>query len=164
MPMTTARRITLSLLLVAVAEPLAFLLGLLSGEPDGDALYLYLWASFALAVVIVVVIPRLILGKPREGDDIEGLFVCLASFLGALLLAAFVETFVLGIYVSYHKGWGDREIWDEVLNKPDHASWQTGLHDLLLGAPLGGGMIGAFLGFLAWLSRFFRIRGYARKQ
>jgi hypothetical protein len=162
--MTTARRITLSLLLVAVAEPLAFLLGLLSGEPGGDALRLYLWASFALAVIIVVVIPRLILGKPREGDDIEGLFICLATFVGALLLAAFVETFVLGMYVSFHKGSPDWETYELLGGRSDGVTWQTWLHDLLLGAPLGGGMVGAFLGFLGWLSRFLRIRGYARRQ
>ena len=145
------RRWGLELGLVAFGGALAFLLGLLSGVPDDDAVALHIWLSFAVAAGSVVLAVRLILGKRRKREDVEILLAPLGAVLGALLLAVFTEAFVVGISVAFHQGWGDPEI-EEVVSDPD--GLYSSLSELRRGAPVAGAMIGALLGFLGWGSRF----------
>ena len=68
-----------------------------------------------------------------------------------MFMAAFTETFVVGISVAFHQGWGDPEI-EEIVSDPD--GWYSSLSELRRGAPAAGAVIGAILGFVGWGSRF----------
>jgi hypothetical protein len=148
----TARRWALSVGLIALGGALTFLLGLFSGVPDDAAVALYLVGSFAAAAVVVVVAVCLILGILRDSEDVQ---LLLAPLLGALLLAAFTEAFVVGISVAFHQGWGDREVQEFGGSEENWHSW---LSQLQRGAPVGGAIIGALLGFASWVSRLVSFR------
>jgi hypothetical protein len=64
------------------------------------------------------------------------------------------EAFVGGISVAFHEGWGDREL--QKFGGIDE-SWHSWLSEMQRGAPVAGGIIGAFLGFLAWGSRLITL-------
>jgi hypothetical protein len=147
--MTAQRRWALSLGLVTLGGALSFLLGLFSGAPDDAGVALYAVASFAMAAGIVVLAVRLILGE-SWGEDVETLLAPLGILLGALFMAAFTEAFVVGISVAFHQGWGDREVQQFGGSEENWRSW---LSQLQRGAPVGGAMIGALLGFVGWGSR-----------
>ena len=153
--MRAPKRWALSLGLVALGGVLAFLLGLFSGVPDDDAVALHIWLSFAVAAGIVVLVVRLILGKLRNGEDIEMLFALLGVLLGAMFMAAFTETFVVGVSVAFHQGWGDREL--QQFGGIDE-DWRSWLSEMQRGAPAAGAVIGAILGFVGWGSRFITLR------
>jgi len=138
---------------------LAFLLGLLGGQVDGDAVWPWLLGSFAAVASILVTALRLLLGTPKNGAAETASAVC-CTLLGGLLLAGFAAAFVAGIYVSFEEGWGDRGIQDD-LGGIDQ-TWQSWLREFLQMSVQGSGIAGAFLGFLAWASRFVRIGGSAR--
>jgi hypothetical protein len=149
--MMAQRRWALSLGLVILGGALTFLLGLCSGAPDDAAVALYAAACLAVAALIVVLAVRIMLGKLRKGEDIEMLFAVLGVLLGAMFMAALTETFVVGISVAFHQGWGDPEI-QEIVSDPD--GWYSSLSELRRGAPAAGAVIGAILGFVGWGSRF----------
>ena len=147
----TARRWALSLGLVALGGALTFLLGLCSGAPDDAAVALYAAACLAVTAAMVMLAVRTMLGKLRKGEDIEMFFALLGVLLGAMFMAAFTETFVVGISVAFHQGWGDPEI-EEIVSDPD--GWYSSLSELRRGAPAAGAVIGAILGFVGWGLRF----------
>ena len=134
-----------------MAGALGFLSGLVSsGAAEGADAVLCLWVSFLAAAVTVIVVVRLILGT-RKAEDVETVLFVPAAFLGGALLAAFSEAFVLGVSVSFHEGWGDRELQKFGGSEMDWHSW---LSELYPDAAIGGAMGGALLGLVAWASRF----------
>ena len=149
--MTAGRRGALSLGAVALAGALGFLSGLVSsGAAEGAAAVLCLGVSFLAAAVTVIVVVRLILGT-RKAEDVEAFLFVPAAFLGGALFAAFFEAFVLGVSVSLHEGWGDRELQKFGGSEMNWHSWISGLYP---GAAIGGAIGGAFLGLAGWVSRF----------
>ena len=139
---------------------LAFLLGLLGGQVDGDAVWPWLLGSFAAVAAVLVMALRLLLGTPKNGAAEAASAVCY-TLLGGLLLAGFAAAFVAGIYVCFEEGWGSRGVQDD-LGGIDQ-TWQSWLREFLQISVQGSGITGAFLGFLAWASRFVRIAGNANE-
>jgi len=157
--MALVRRGGFFLVMAVLGGTLAFLLGLLGGQPDGDAVWLWLSASFATAATALVLAVRVILGASKSEVAEAASAVC-GTVLGGLLLAAFAAAFVAGIYVCFEKGWGDRGIQGD-LGGIDQ-TWQSWLREFLQISVQGSGIAGGFLGLLAWASRLVRVGGGAR--
>src|SRR3989304_4269741 len=98
--MALLRRSTLSLITAVLGGALAFLLGLLGGQPDGDAVWLWLLGSLTAVAAIEVTALHLLRGTPKNLAAEETFAVC-GALLGGLLLAGFAAAFVAGIYVSF---------------------------------------------------------------
>ena len=144
------RRWRLTSGIVASGGALTFLLGLFSGPPDEVALAWYVFACLVAVAGVTVLAVHVALGKWREGEDIETLFVFLGVLLGALFAAILTEAFAVGVSVAVHQGWGDAEFfW-----LPDEQSWQPRLLNFRHNAPAVGAVIGAIPGFVGWGSRF----------
>ena len=149
------------LITAVLGGALAFLLGLLGGQPDGNGVWLWLLGSLAATGAVVVVEVRLVLGTQAKATDVGVLFVpLLGALLGGLLLAGFAAAFVAGIYVCFEEGWGDRGIQGDLGGIDE--TWESWLSEFLRPFVLGSGIVGGFLGFLAWASRFVRIAGGSR--
>lgn len=157
MPMMAARRGASFLGIAALGGILAFLLGLLGGQPDGWAVWLYLSGSSATTAIVVVMALRLIPVTGKEEGPQAALVPLFSAVLGGLLLAGFAAAFVLGIFVCFEEGWGDRGLQGD-LGGID-MSWQSWLSKVFRVLVLGGGVVGAYLGLLAWVSRLVRIGG-----
>jgi hypothetical protein len=154
-----ARRAALFLGMAISGGALAFLLGLLGGQPDGAAVWAWLSGSFAAVATIMVMALRLVLGTPKN-EAAEAVSAICGTLLGGLLFAGFAAAFVAGIYVCFEAGWGDRGIQGD-LGGIDQ-TWQSWLRELLEISVQGGGIASGLLGFLAWASRFVRMGGNAR--
>ena len=157
--MALVRRGGFFLVMAVLGGALAFLLGLLGGQPDGDAVWQWLLASFAAVATALVLAVRVILGAPKSEVAEAASAVC-GTLLGGLLLAGFAAAFVAGIYVCFEEGWGDRGIQGD-LGGIDQ-TWQSWLWEFLPTFVAYSAIVGAFLGFLAWASRFVRIGEGAR--
>ena len=145
------RRWRLTSGIVASGGALTFLLGLFSGPPDEVALAWYVFACLVAVAGVTVLAVHVALGKWREGEDIETLFVFLGVLLGALFAAILTEAFAVGVSVAVHQGWGDAEI-DYFMINPEQA-WHPRLLDIRHNAPVAGAVIGAIPGFVGWGSR-----------
>ena len=157
--MAAARRLTWFLGIAALGGALAFLLGLLGGQPDGNAVWLWLLGSLAAVATILVMNLRLLLGT-RKSEPAEAASAVCGTLVGGLVLAGFAGAFVAGIYVSFEEAWGDRGIQGD-LGGIDQ-TWQSWLRGFLELWVKGSAIAGGFLGFLAWASRFVRVGASAR--
>ena len=157
--MAPVRRGGFFLAMAVLGGALSFLLGLLGGQPDGHAVWLWLSVSLAAVATALVLAVRVILDAPRT-DGAEAASAVCGTLLGGLLLAGFAAAFVAGIYVCFEQEWGDRGIQGD-LGGIDQ-TWQSWLWELLHFFVTFGAIVGAFLGFLAWASRFIRIGEGAR--
>jgi hypothetical protein len=159
--MAVAEKGALFLTTAVLGGALAFLLGLLGGQPDGNAVWLWLSGSLAAVAIILATSLRLLLGTPKT-QAAEAASAVSGALLGGLLLAGFAAAFVAGIYVSFDEGWGDRGIQGD-LGGIDQ-TWQSWLRGFLEIWVQGSAIAGGFLGFLAWASRFVRIGGNAKRE
>jgi len=157
--MAATRRLTSFLGIAVLGGALAFLLGLAGGQPDGDAVWMWLLASLAAVATALVLAVRVILGTPKS-EVAEAVSAACGTLLGGLLLAGFAAAFVAGIYVCFEEGWGDRGIQDD-LGGIDQ-TWQSWLWEFLPTFVPYSAIVGALLGFLAWASRFVRFGASAR--
>jgi hypothetical protein len=156
--MALLQRGALFLTTAVLGGALAFLLGLVGGQPDGNAVWLWLLSSLAAVAAILMTALRLLLGTPKT-QAAEAVSAVCGILLGGLLLASFAAAFVAGIYVCFEEGWGDRGIQGD-LGGIDQ-TWQSWLREFVQISVQGGGIGGALLGFLAWVSRFVRMGGGA---
>ena len=144
--MALLQRSALFLITAVLGGALAFLLGLLGGQPDGDAVWLWLLGSLAAVGAIEVTALHLLRGTPKNQAAEETFAVC-GALLGGLLLAGFAAAFVAGIYVCFEAEWGDRGIQGD-LGGIDQ-TWQSWLWEFLRTSVLACGIVGGILSLLS---------------
>ena len=145
----TLQRVPLFVALMVAGGGLAFVLGALSTRPYSDGLYSPVTLTVLVVIVIVVGMAlRLVLDTERRAVA--------EIALGALLFSALLVVFVLGIFVPYLGGWGDRELQQFGGND---STWRSWLSFLLIAAGVFGMFFGAFVGYLSWA---FRSRRFQR--
>jgi hypothetical protein len=157
--MAVPQRAALFLTTAVLGGVLAFLLGLLGGQPDGNTVWLWLSGSLAAVATILVIALRLLLGT-RKSEPAEAASAVCDTLLGGLLFSGFAAAFVAGIFVSFEEAWGDRGIQGD-LGGIDQ-TWQSWLREFLELWVKAGAVAGGLLGFLAWASRFVRVGGVSR--
>lgn len=142
--MTTPSRLGLATV-VAGGAAAAFTLGLLSIEGGNDAVYLSVLVVAVAAATWAAL--GLTLGKePRLAPSVA---------LGALVFAALLTMFVLGLFTPYAGGWGHRDL--EQFGGSDW-TWPAWLSFLFVAAAISGAFFGALLGLVSWRWRLLRFR------